>query len=146
MFAHAYDITRTTILLSVSTQGLKPKPDIPDTSIYVASHFIGGQRSFETFKEHPDFHNDTPWAQLESKTVLRYLVGTALNLSIAHATYCIGKSNVAVCHYIFNMSCRHWGCNLSDDTCVGCGIRVCRSCLKEPIHCRCENKHECCKV
>ncbi|HEY6756336.1 MAG TPA: hypothetical protein VI037_02990 [Nitrososphaera sp.] len=62
-------LTRTTILLSVRTQGLKPKPDILYTSICVASHFIGGKRSFETFKEHPDFHNDTPWSQLESKTV-----------------------------------------------------------------------------
>ena len=46
---------------------------------------------------------------------------------------------------VFQMSCRHWACNVSDGTCVGCGIRICPLCLKEPDSCRCENKHECCK-
>ena len=41
--------------------------------------------------------------------------------------------------------CIHWACNKADNTCVGCGAVICPTCLKEPMNCKCENKHICCK-
>lgn len=40
--------------------------------------------------------------------------------------------------------CKHWGCNIKNNTCIGCGIIICSSCLKEPSQCKCENKDTCC--
>ena len=42
--------------------------------------------------------------------------------------------------------CSHWGCNKSNNTCIGCGNVICPSCLQEPEDCRCENKDECCGI
>ena len=42
------------------------------------------------------------------------------------------------------VECKHWACNLADGTCVGCGATICRTCLKEPDLCKCENRHDCC--
>jgi hypothetical protein len=42
--------------------------------------------------------------------------------------------------------CKHWGCNLKNNTCIGCGNVICPICLQEPSDCRCENKDNCCKI
>lgn len=53
--------------------------------------------------------------------------------------------NCNSCVSVLLAACKHWACNLSDSTCVGCGVRICPQCLKEPEFCRCENKDECCE-
>jgi hypothetical protein len=43
--------------------------------------------------------------------------------------------------------CKHWACNLRNNTCIGCGTTICPNCLEEPPDCRCDNKYDdCCKV
>jgi hypothetical protein len=42
--------------------------------------------------------------------------------------------------------CKHWACNKQNNTCVGCGIIICPTCLLEPDNCKCENKEECCVI
>ena len=42
--------------------------------------------------------------------------------------------------------CKHWACNRSTNTCVGCGKSICPVCLLESDHCECDNKDECCSV
>ena len=42
--------------------------------------------------------------------------------------------------------CKHWGCNLKDNTCTGCGTLIFPICLQKPSDCKCENKDVCCKV
>ena len=42
--------------------------------------------------------------------------------------------------------CKHWACNLKDNTCIGCGTVVCPICLKETSDCKCENKDNYCKI
>ena len=41
--------------------------------------------------------------------------------------------------------CKHWACNLKNNTCNGCGKAICPNCLQEPSYCRCDNKENCCK-
>ena len=41
-------------------------------------------------------------------------------------------------------TCKHWACNVSNSTCVGCGVVVCTCCLQEPHNCKCEGKESCC--
>ena len=41
-------------------------------------------------------------------------------------------------------SCKHWACNAHTKRCVGCGVKVCPNCLKEPTDCKCENNDICC--
>ena len=41
-------------------------------------------------------------------------------------------------------SCKHWGCNKVNNTCIGCGSVICPNCLQEPNKCECDNKEECC--
>jgi hypothetical protein len=42
--------------------------------------------------------------------------------------------------------CKHWACNLKNNTCIGCGTIICPNCLQEPFDCKCENKDNCCKI
>ena len=42
--------------------------------------------------------------------------------------------------------CKHWACNLKNNTCVGCGNVICSFCLQEPSDCRYANKDNCCNI
>ena len=42
--------------------------------------------------------------------------------------------------------CKHWACDLKTNTCIGCGNVICPICLKEPTHCNCENREDCCNI
>ncbi|MDR4512090.1 MAG: hypothetical protein MRJ93_10355 [Nitrososphaeraceae archaeon] len=42
--------------------------------------------------------------------------------------------------------CKHWGCNLKNNTCIGCGTVICQLCLKEPFDCKCEKQDNCCDI
>lgn len=42
--------------------------------------------------------------------------------------------------------CKHWACNLKNNTYIGCGKVICPNCLQEPSYCRCGNKENCCKI
>ena len=42
--------------------------------------------------------------------------------------------------------CKHWACNLKDNTCISCGTFICPICLQESLDCKCENKDNCCKI
>ena len=48
-------------------------------------------------------------------------------------------------YYIMN-ECKHWACNLKNNTCNGCGKAICPNCLQEPSYCKCDNKENCCKI
>ncbi len=41
-------------------------------------------------------------------------------------------------------TCKHWGCIVTSNTCIGCGAVICKLCLQEPLNCKCDNKDYCC--
>ena len=42
--------------------------------------------------------------------------------------------------------CKHWACNLKNNTCIEYGNVICSICLQEQTDCKCENKDNCCKI
>lgn len=42
--------------------------------------------------------------------------------------------------------CKHWDCNLKNNSCIGSGTVICPLCLKEPLNCKYENKDNCCDI
>lgn len=42
--------------------------------------------------------------------------------------------------------CKHWGCDLKSNRCIGCGNIICSVCLKDPAKCDCDIKDNCCKT
>ena len=42
--------------------------------------------------------------------------------------------------------CKHWACNLKNNTCVGCGNVICSFCFHEASDSRYANKDNCCNI